>query len=77
MTYVLPLLTLAMLGFIFWSAAFRLRRDRLRAMKSADRSHVILTPRQRARANLTQAFAPPPGTAEWEAELLASLRARD
>ena len=77
MTYVLPVLIVAMLGFMFWSTTFRLRRDRLRAMKSSDRSNVIMTPRQRLRANLKRAFLPPKQVPQWEADLLANLRDRE
>ena len=73
MIYALPVLTLTMLGFIFWSAAFRLRRDRLREMKNSDRSKVILTPRQRVRAHLDRAFRLPEQKPDWEADLLANL----
>jgi hypothetical protein len=77
MIYALPVLTFAMLGYMFWSSAFRLRRERLRTMKSSDRSRNILTPRHRARANLTRAFGLPVHEPEWEADLLASLRIQD
>jgi len=77
MTYALPVLIVAMLGFMFWSTTFRLRRDRLRAMKNSDRSKVILTPRQRLRTNLKRAFLPPKQEPEWEADLLANLGDRE
>ena len=77
MIYVLPVLTLTMLGYMFWSSMFRLRRDRIRAMKEADRSAIIFTPRQRARTNLNRAFVLPEQRPEWEPGLLASLRSRD
>lgn len=77
MIYALPVLILTMLGYMFWSSVFRLRRERLRAVKSSDRSGVILTPRHRARANLTRAFVLPAQRAEWEAGLLANLRNRE
>jgi hypothetical protein len=77
MLYALPVLTFLMLGYLFWSATFRLRRDRLRATRNSDRSALILTPRQRARANLTRPFAPPGQRAEWESGLLGRLEARD
>ena len=77
MIYAFPVLTLTMLGYMFWSLMFRLRRDRLRAMKNSDRSGIILTPRQRVRANLTRAFVLPGQEPEWEAGLLANIRARE
>ena len=77
MIYALPVLIFAMLGYMFWSSMFRLRRDRIRGMKKADRSELILTPRQRVRANLKRAFALPEQKPEWEAGLLANLRMRD
>jgi hypothetical protein len=73
MLYVVPVLVVAMLGYMFWTAAYRLRRDRLRAMKVSDRSGVILSRRQRARASLTRAFRIPERRPEWEDELLATL----
>ena len=77
MFYALPVLIFTMLAYMFWSSMFRLRRDRIRAMKNADRSEIILTPRQRVRANLTRAFALPGQKPEWEAGLLANLRVSD
>jgi hypothetical protein len=72
-TYLLPLLVAAMLGYMFWSVTFRLRRDRLLATRRSDRSQTILTPRQRARNNLTRAFEPPAQKPDWETGLLARL----
>ena len=77
MIYALPVLVFTMLGYMFWSTMFRLRRDRLSAMKNSDRSGLILTPRQRVRANLARAFVLPDQEPDWEADLLSSLRARE
>ena len=77
MIYALAVLTFAMLGFMFWSTTFRLRRDRLRFMKSSSRRRIVFRARQRVRATLKRAFALPEQKAEWEAGLLASLRARE
>lgn len=76
MIYALPVLVVTMLGYMFWSTMFRLRRDRLRAKKNSDRSGIILTPRQRVRANLARAFVLPDQKPSWEADLLASLPVR-
>ena len=77
MILALALLTFDMLSYMFWSTTFRLRRDRLRATRRSDRTGVILTRRQRVRANLVLAFGVPNRKPEWEAGLLASLAARD
>lgn len=76
MIHALAVLTFAMLGFMFWSTAFRLRRDRVRATKRSDRSGIILTRRQRVRASLSRAFTVPAQRPEWEAGLLANLGER-
>ena len=76
MKYALPILILAMLAYMFWFSAFRLRRDRLRAIRKSDRSNVILTRKQRVRAQLKRAFQVPPREPQWEEELLANLASR-
>ena len=76
MKYALPILILAMFAYMFWFSAFRLRRDRLRAIRKSDRSDVILTRKQRVRAQLKRAFQLPPPETQWEAELLADLARR-
>jgi hypothetical protein len=72
MVYALPAIVFAMLGYMFWLSAFQLRRDRLRSQR-AQRSAVILTPRQRIRANLGRAFVPPADRPDWQARLLSDL----
>jgi hypothetical protein len=75
MIYALAVTILSMMGYMWWITAFQMRRDRLRVAKSADRSHVIMTPKQRARAQLTRAFRLSDDKPEWEAPLVESLTA--
>ena len=41
MMYAFPILIVLMLGYMFWSAAFRLRRDRLAVARLARRPRDI------------------------------------
>jgi hypothetical protein len=73
MLYALAVLTLSMMGYMWWVTAFQMRRDRLRTEKSADRSHVIMTPKQRARVQLMRAFRLSDDKPDWESRLVKSL----
>lgn len=77
MLYALAALILAMMSYMWWITAFQMRRDRLRVEKSADRSHVIMTPKQRARVQLMRAFRVSDERPEWEASLVKSLAASE
>ena len=77
MKYALPVLILLMLAFMFWSSTYRMRRDRLRAIRNSDRSDVIFTRKQRVRAQLKRAFHLPDRKPQWEEDLLADLAARN
>jgi len=77
MIYLLPLLTASMLAYMFWRSTFRLRADRVKVSRQADRSSVILAPKHRARLNFTRAFQAPKEQPEWEAALVASLQQPD
>lgn len=76
MMYGLAGLTLLMLAYMFWSSAFRLRRDRLRTIRKSDRSEVILTRRQRVRLQLQRAFPLSKQRPDWEDQILGDLAAR-
>ena len=77
MIHALAVLTFAMLGYMFWSLTFRLRRDRLRAIRNCGRRGILIAARQRVRASLTRAFVLPAHEPDWEAHLLANLEGRE
>ena len=74
---VIPLLVVAMLGYMFWHAAFRLRPDRVRFARNSDRRHRIFSRRHRARFLLGRAFDPPGDKPDWQEPLVADLAALD
>ncbi len=74
---LIPVLIAAMLAYIFWRCAFRLRRDRVKQARQATRGRFDLSPRQRARLLLERAFGLPERKKDWEAALLSRLSSRE
>ena len=74
---LIPVLIAAMLAFIFWRAAFRLRPDRVKQAREATRGRFDLSPRQRVKLLLDRAFNLPERNKDWEAPLLSRLPPRD
>lgn len=70
---LLPALVVAMLTYIFWHAAFRLRHDRVRFARKSDRRDQIFGRRHRIRFLLGRAFAAPADKPDWEAPLVEDL----
>jgi hypothetical protein len=73
LVYAVALLTALMLGFIAWSAVFRLRRDRVRTQRTLSRGKFAFRPKERARFLLERSFPIPEAKPHWEGPLVASL----
>ena len=72
---LLPAAVLAMVGYMFWLAAFGMRRERVRNQREATRGRHAFTRRHRARMLLQRAFGLPEGPV-CDPELLERLGAR-
>lgn len=73
MIYIIPVLTLAMLAFVFWRAAFSMRRDRVRAERELHRGKFAFRPKERARFLLSRSFHVAKDKPEWEDPLVTRL----
>ena len=73
MVYLLAAATSIMLGYMFWSTAFRMRRDRISAERSLTRGKHAFRPRERARFLLGKAFPLPDEQSQWEHPLVLTL----
>jgi hypothetical protein len=73
MFYLLPAATIAMLGYVFWRAVFRMRRDRLSATREITRGRFAFRPRERVRYLLNRSFNVSKEKPEWEGPLVARL----
>ncbi|HEY0148812.1 MAG TPA: hypothetical protein VGB70_07385 [Allosphingosinicella sp.] len=73
MFYLIPAATLVMLGFVFWRAAFRMRRDRVELTREHTRGKHALRPRERLRFLLKRSFEVAEEKPEWEEPLLSTL----
>jgi hypothetical protein len=73
MFYLIPAATLLMLGYVFWRAAFQMRRDRLSLTREQTRGKFAFRPKDRLRFLLGRSFAVPEEKPEWEEPLVARL----
>lgn len=72
---LLPAAVLAMVGYMFWRAAYGMRKERVLNQREATRGKHAFTRRHRARMLLQRAF----GSTEdpnWQPELLELLGAK-
>ena len=76
MAYLIPALTAAMLGYMFWMLVFRLRRDRVHTERKATRGKYRFSPKDRVRLMLDRAFGVSRRKAEWEDPLIERLNER-
>lgn len=74
MMYLLPVVTLAMFAYVFWLAAFRMRRDRVWSERERNRGRFVLRrPKQRLRFLLGRSFDVARDKPDWEEPLVTSL----
>ena len=73
MIYIIPAATLAMLAYVFWLAAFRMRRDRVRSERELNRGKFAFRPKERLRFLLSRSFDVSPEKPEWEDPLVSRL----
>jgi hypothetical protein len=74
MFYVLPALTIGMLGYMVWLVTFRLRRERVATEREMTRGkRAFARPKQRLRFLLHRSFQLPEEKADWEDPLVSSL----
>jgi hypothetical protein len=74
MFYVIPALTLTMLGYMVWLVTFRLRRERVAIERETTRGkRAFARPKQRVRFLLQRSFRVPEEKPDWEAPLVSSL----
>lgn len=72
--YLFPAAVLAMLAYMFWSVAFRLRRDRVMDLREIDRGRRIFSRRYRIRYLLGRSFKVSAEEPEWQPALVSRLR---
>ncbi|MFN3388051.1 MAG: hypothetical protein ACK40O_03910 [Allosphingosinicella sp.] len=73
-SYLLPVLTAAMLGYMVWAVAVRLRRDRVKTERERSRGRFAFRrPIERVRFLLNRTFRTPDEEPEWEKPLVSSL----
>ena len=74
MLYILiPVTIAAMLGYMVWSAGFRLRKDRIRSAREKTRGKFAFRPRERIRFLLGRSFQVSEDKPEWETSLVSNL----
>ena len=77
MLYFLTAASAAMLGYMVWSTAFRMRHDRVRTQRRLTRGKFAFRARERARLVLNKAYQVADDRPEWQDELVSTLdRAR-
>ena len=74
MLYLLPGLTIAMLGYLAWAAIFRLRRDRVFSQREHTRGKFTFAPKERIRFLLNRSFQVPEEKPEWEEPIVSALK---
>lgn len=73
-SYLLPAATAAMLGYMVWAVAVRLRRDRVQTQRERNRGRFAFRrPMERVRFLLNRTFKTPDQEPEWEKPLVSSL----
>lgn len=75
MIYLLAAATVTMLGYMFWSTAFRMRHERVKAQRKLTKGKFVLRPKERARFLLGRAFPVASEKPEWERDCLSTLDA--
>ncbi|HEY0012292.1 MAG TPA: hypothetical protein VGB79_05510 [Allosphingosinicella sp.] len=74
MFYVIPALTLGMLGYMVWLVTFRLRRERVATERALTRGkRAFSRPKQRLRFLLHRSYRLPEERPEWEEPLVSTL----
>lgn len=73
MIYFLAAATAAMAAYVFWLAAFRMRRERVWSERERNRGKHAFRPRERVRFLLGRSFDVPQERAEWEDTLVTRL----
>lgn len=73
MIYVIAVATLAMLAYVFWLAAFRMRRERVRSQREQSRGKFAFRAKDRLRFLLGRSFGVAPDKPDWEEPLVAKL----
>jgi hypothetical protein len=73
MIYLIPAATAAMLGYVFWLAVFRLRRERVRSERELSRGKFAFRPKERLRFLLGRSFGVTKEKPEWEDPLVSRL----
>lgn len=73
MITILAVTTLAMLAYVFWLAAFRMRRERIWSQRTSNRGKFAFRRKDRLRFLLGRSFTVAPDKPEWEESLVASL----
>jgi hypothetical protein len=72
---ILAAAVLGMIGYMFWSAAFAMRRERVRNQREATRGRHAFTRMHRARLLLQRAFGSPEEPS-WQPAMLERIGAR-
>jgi hypothetical protein len=72
MLYLVPVLTLSMLGYMAYAIVFRLRRDRIKTERELTRGKAVFRPMHRMQYLLRRSFEPPRDRPDWEQELINS-----
>jgi hypothetical protein len=72
MLYLVPVLTLSMLGYMAYAIVFRLRRDRIKTERELTRGKAVFRPMHRMQFLLRRSFEPPQDKPDWEQELISS-----
>lgn len=72
---VLATAVLGMFGYMFWSAAYAMRKERIRNQREATRGRHAFTRKHRARMLLQRAFGNPEEPA-WQPAMLERLSRR-
>lgn len=70
---LIPFIVLAMLAYMFWRLAVRLRPDRIRAERELTRGKHAFRPRERIRFLLKRAFHVKEDEPPWQSELKSTL----
>lgn len=73
MIYFLAFGTLAMMGYIAWQIAFRLRPERIKYERRATRGKFAFRPKERMRFLLHKAFDTSDDRPEWAEPLVSEL----
>jgi hypothetical protein len=73
MINLIAAMTFAMIGYMVWLVAYRLRRDRLSSERAMSRGKRGFRPKERLRWLLRETFGVAEERPDWEAPLLSRL----